>query len=42
MSLPLLETILASQSPLALCTVMQVRGSAPRHPGRTRVEPVPR
>ena len=33
MSLPLLETLLAARSPLALCTVMQVKGSAPRHAG---------
>lgn len=33
MSLALLETLLAAREPLALCTVMQVKGSAPRHPG---------
>ena len=33
MSLPLLESIAAAREPLALCTVMQVKGSAPRHPG---------
>ncbi len=33
MSLALLDLLLASREPLALCTVMQVKGSAPRHPG---------
>lgn len=33
MSLPLLETLLAARRPVALCTVMQVKGSAPRHAG---------
>lgn len=33
MSLPLLEALLAASEPLALCTVMQVKGSAPRHAG---------
>jgi xanthine dehydrogenase accessory factor len=33
MSFPLLEALLASSEPLALCTVMQVKGSAPRHAG---------
>ncbi len=33
MSLPILETILSRTGPLALCTVMQVKGSAPRHAG---------
>lgn len=33
MSLTLLETLLAARGPLALCTVMQVKGSAPRHAG---------
>jgi xanthine dehydrogenase accessory factor len=33
MSLALLDLLLASTEPVALCTVMQVKGSAPRHPG---------
>ena len=33
MSLSLLETLLAARGPVALCTVMQVKGSAPRHAG---------
>ena len=33
MSLALLDLLLGSREPLALCTVMQVKGSAPRHPG---------
>lgn len=33
MSLPLLETLLAAEGPLALCTVLHVKGSAPRHAG---------
>ena len=33
MSLPILETLLAARGPVALCTVMQVKGSAPRHAG---------
>ena len=33
MSLPILEKLLAAPGPVALCTVMQVKGSAPRHPG---------
>lgn len=33
MSLPLLEKLLAVQEPVALCTVLQVKGSAPRHAG---------
>jgi len=33
MSLALLDLLLESREPLALCTVMQVKGSAPRHPG---------
>ena len=33
MSLLLLETLLAARGPLVLCTVMQVKGSAPRHAG---------
>jgi len=33
MSLGLLDLLLASSESLALCTVMQVKGSAPRHPG---------
>lgn len=33
MSLALLDLLLASREPLVLCTVMQVKGSAPRHPG---------
>ncbi len=33
MSLRLLDLLLASREPIALCTVMQVKGSAPRHAG---------
>ena len=33
MSLTLLETLFVARGPLALCTVMQVKGSAPRHAG---------
>ena len=33
MSLALLDLLLGSREPVALCTVMQVKGSAPRHPG---------
>ncbi len=33
MSLALLDLLLAAREPLVLCTVMQVKGSAPRHPG---------
>jgi len=33
MSLALLDLLLEAREPLALCTVMQVKGSAPRHAG---------
>ena len=33
MSLALLDLLLGSREPLVLCTVIQVKGSAPRHPG---------